>query len=124
MGDPEPIKALGEEVDGECEALPAPAEAFFGVALLRVLGELADSESTLVRSNEARINFRGHEVPRMKGISAALHEVQFQAQVRRAHPLSLKLIRLGGAELLTSLLPALATLRALLTSGIQQTKSK
>jgi transcription-repair coupling factor (superfamily II helicase) len=47
----------------------------------------------------------------MKGISAAFHEVQFQAEVRRAHPLSLKLTRLGGAELLGGLVRALATLR-------------
>ena len=81
-------------------------------------------ESVLVRGNEARITFREHAVPRMKGISAAFHEVQFQAEVRRAHPLSLKLTRLGGAELLTGLVRALATLRAQLSSGTQPTKTK
>ena len=43
----------------------------------------------------------------MKGLSAAFHEVQFQAEVRRAHPLSLKLTRLGGAQLLDGLVRAL-----------------
>jgi transcription-repair coupling factor (superfamily II helicase) len=43
----------------------------------------------------------------MKGLSAAFHEVQFQAEVRRAHPLSLKLTRLGGAPLLDGLVRAL-----------------
>ena len=46
-------------------------------------------------------------IPRMKGLSAAFHEVQFQAEVRRAHPLSLKLTRLGGAPMLDGLVRAL-----------------
>ena len=46
-----------------------------------------------------------------RAISAAFHEVQFQAEVRRAHPLSLKLTRLGGAEMLDGLVRALTTLR-------------
>ena len=71
----------------------------------------SDIESVLVRGNEARITFREHAVPRMKGISAAFHEVQFQAEVRRAHPLSLKLTRLGGAEMLDGLVRASTTLR-------------
>ena len=91
--------------------LPAPAETFLSVARLRVLGGAAEIESMLLRGNEARITFREHAVPRMKRISAAFHEVQFQAEVRRAHPLSLKLTRLGGAELLGGLVRALATLR-------------
>jgi transcription-repair coupling factor (superfamily II helicase) len=60
----------------------------------------------------------------MKAISAAFHEVQFQAEVRRAHPLSLKLTRLGGAELLGGLVRALATLRAQLTPASLQTNQK
>jgi transcription-repair coupling factor (superfamily II helicase) len=48
----------------------------------------------------------------MKGLSAAFHEVQFQAEVRRAHPLALKLTRLGGAEMLDGLVRALRGLIA------------
>ena len=105
------IEALMEEVRDRFGALPEPARVFFAVALLRVLGGASDIESVLVRGNEARITFREHAVPRMKGISAAFHEVQFQAEVRRAHPLSLKLTRLGGAEMLDGLVRALTTLR-------------
>jgi transcription-repair coupling factor (superfamily II helicase) len=61
-----------------------------------------------VRGEEARITFRDSAIPRMKGLSAAFHEVQFQAEVRRAHPLSLKLTRLGGAPLLDGLVRACA----------------
>ena len=111
MTDPAEIESLREEVRDRFGPLPAPAETFLTVARLRVLGGAAEIESMLLRGNEARITFREHAVPRMKGISAAFHEVQFQAEVRRAHPLSLKLTRLGGAELLGGLVRALATLR-------------
>ena len=47
----------------------------------------------------------------MRGISAAFHEVQFQAEVRRAHPLSLKLTRLGGASMLDGLAHALNSIQ-------------
>jgi transcription-repair coupling factor (superfamily II helicase) len=105
------IEALKSELRDRFGPLPPPAETFFDVAMLRVLGGYAQIESMLLRGNEARITFGEHAVPRMKGISAAFHEVQFQAEVRRAHPLSLKLTRLGGAELLGGLVRALATLR-------------
>jgi transcription-repair coupling factor (superfamily II helicase) len=106
------IDALQAEVRDRFGPLPEPAATFFKVAALRVLGGAVDIESMLLRGNEARITFRQHAVPRMKGISAAFHEVQFQAEVRRAHPLSLKLTRLGGAELLDGLVRALAKLRS------------
>jgi transcription-repair coupling factor (superfamily II helicase) len=110
MTDIAEIDALKAELRDRFGPVPAPAETFFRVAMLRVLGGAAQIESMLLRGNEARITFGEHAVPRMKGISAAFHEVQFQAEVRRAHPLSLKLTRLGGAELLDGLVRALTTL--------------
>ena len=47
-----------------------------------------------------------------KGLSAAFHEVQFQAEVRRTHPLSLKLTRIGGSPILDGLVRALRGLAA------------
>jgi transcription-repair coupling factor (superfamily II helicase) len=111
LTDPVDIVALRDEVRDRFGPLPEPARAFFASALLRVLAGAVDIETLLVRKNEARITFREYAVPRMKGISAAFHEVQFQAEVRRAHPLSLKLTRLGGAEMLDGLVRALTTLR-------------
>ena len=64
-------------------------------------------EGILVRGDEARITFRDSAAPRVKGLSAAFHDVQFQAEVRRAVPLSLKLTRLGGAPMLDGLVRAL-----------------
>jgi transcription-repair coupling factor (superfamily II helicase) len=104
---PEEIEALRAELRDRFGPLPAPAEAMLAMALLRVAGGTLGIEGILVRGEEARITFRDSAIPRMKGLSAAFHEVQFQAEVRRAHPLSLKLTRLGGAPLLDGLVRAL-----------------
>ena len=101
------IEALRAELRDRFGPLPAPAEAMLSMALLRVVGGALGIEGILVRGEEARITFRDSAIPRMKGLSAAFHEVQFQADVRRAHPLSLKLTRLGGAGLLDGLVRAL-----------------
>jgi transcription-repair coupling factor (superfamily II helicase) len=84
-----------------------PAEAMLALAQLRIIGGALGIEGILVRGNEARITFRDSAAPRVKGLSAAFHDVQFQAEVRRAVPLSLKLTRLGGAPLLDGLVRAL-----------------
>jgi transcription-repair coupling factor (superfamily II helicase) len=110
--DPAEIDALKAEVRDRFGPLPPAAEAFFASATLRIVGGMLGVEGLLVRGNEARVNFRDDAVPRMKGLSAAFHEVQFQAEVRRAHPLALKLTRLGGAEMLDGLVRALRSLAA------------
>jgi transcription-repair coupling factor (superfamily II helicase) len=94
--------------------LPPAAEAFFATAQLRVIGGALGVEGIIVRGDEARVTFRDSAVPRMKALGAAFHDVQFQAEIRRAHPLSLKLTRLGGAEMLPGLVRAL---RGLVPSG-------
>jgi transcription-repair coupling factor (superfamily II helicase) len=104
---PQEIEALRAELRDRFGALPPQAEAMLSMALLRVVGGTLGIEGVLVRGEEARITFRDSAIPRMKGLSAAFHEVQFQAEVRRAHPLSLKLTRLGGAPLLDGLVRAL-----------------
>jgi transcription-repair coupling factor (superfamily II helicase) len=104
------IVALQKELRDRFGPLPAPADAMLMVAQLRLLGGRVGVDSILVRGNEARVNFRDTAAPRMKGISAAFHEVQFQAEVRRAHPLSLKLTRLGGVSLLDGLVRALTSI--------------
>ena len=103
------IVALQHELRDRFGPLPKEAEAMLAVAQLRLLGAHLGIDNILVRGNEARINFRDTAAPRMKGLSAAFHEVQFQAEVRRAHPLSLKLTRLGGVPILDGLVRALTT---------------
>jgi transcription-repair coupling factor (superfamily II helicase) len=116
MTEPEAIAVLRAEVRDRFGVLPPQASHFFMSALLRVLGGRIGIETLSVRGNEARITFRGSAVPSMKGISSAFHEVQFQAEVRRAHPLSLKLTRLGGASVLDGLVHALTLIKPTPTS--------
>jgi transcription-repair coupling factor (superfamily II helicase) len=103
------IVSLRQELRDRFGPLPPQAEAMLAVAQLRLLGGHLGIDNILVRGNESRINFRDTAAPRMKGLSAAFHEVQFQAEVRRAHPLSLKLTRLGGVPILDGLVRALTT---------------
>jgi transcription-repair coupling factor (superfamily II helicase) len=112
IDEPAEIEALRAEVRDRFGPMPPAADAFFATATLRIVGGMLGVEGLLVRGNEARVNFRDDAVPRMKGMSAAFHEVQFQAEVRRAHPLALKLTRLGGAEMLDGLVRALRGLAA------------
>jgi transcription-repair coupling factor (superfamily II helicase) len=107
LTEPEGVDALIAEVRDRFGPLPPPAEVFFAVAHLRIIGGQLRVESVLVRGDEARVSFRADAVPRMKGFAAAFHEVQFQAEVRRAHPLALKLTRLGGSGMLDGLVRAL-----------------
>ena len=107
---PGALEALRAELRDRFGPLPPPAEATLALAELRLAGGALGVESILVRGDEARITFHDSAVPRMKGLSAAFHEVQFQAEVRRARPLSLKLTRLGGASILDGLARALRSL--------------
>lgn len=103
----EGIEELRAEVRDRFGPLPPPAEAFFATATLRLVGGSLGIDGILLRGDEARVTFRDTAVPRMKGLSAAFHEVQFQAEVRRTHPLSLKLTRIGGSPILDGLVRAL-----------------
>ena len=104
---PAEIEALRDELRDRFGPLPPPAEAFFAMALLRVVGGALGIEGDPGARGRSPYYLSRHAVPRMKGLSAAFHEVQFQAEVRRAHPLSLKLTRLGGAPMLDGLVRAL-----------------
>jgi transcription-repair coupling factor (superfamily II helicase) len=107
---PSEIVAIREEMRDRFGPLPPPAQAMLAAAQLRVAGGALGVEGILVRGDEARVTFRPEAVPRMKGLSAAFDEVQFRAEVRRAHPLALKLTRLGGAPILDGLVRALGSL--------------
>ena len=112
LSEPVEVDALRDELRDRFGPLPPPAQAFLAAAKLRMLGGRLGVEGILVRGEEARITFREDAVPRLKGLTAAFHDVQFQAEVRRAHPLSLKLTRQGGASLLDGLVRALGSLLA------------
>jgi transcription-repair coupling factor (superfamily II helicase) len=104
------ISALQSEVRDRFGPLPPPALALFGSATLRVVGAALGVDGVLVRASEARVSFRADALPRLKGLSTAFHDVQFQVDVKRTQPLALKLTRLGGAEMLEGLVRALRAL--------------
>jgi transcription-repair coupling factor (superfamily II helicase) len=104
------IESLRAELRDRFGPLPPSADAMLALAELRISGGLLGVEGILVRGDEARVTFRGSAAPRVKGLSAAFHDVQFQAEVRRAVPLALKLTRLGGAPMLDGLVRALRSL--------------
>lgn len=104
------IAAIRTEVRDRFGPLPAEADHYFALSALRRLGAPLGIEGILVRGDEARVNFRADALPRLKPLSAAFREVQFQVDVRRVQPLSLKLTRLGGSSIVDGLLHALRTI--------------
>lgn len=107
---PGAIAEVRAEVRDRFGPLPPEADRYFALAALRHLGGPLGIEGMLVRGDEARVNFSPDALPRLKPLSAAFREVQFQVDVRRVQPLSLKLTRLGGSPILDGLLHALKTI--------------
>jgi transcription-repair coupling factor (superfamily II helicase) len=105
---PGEIAAVREELRDRFGPLPPEAERLLLVTELRALGARTGLEAVLVRGDEARLTFRRDAHPRMAGLTAALDAVQFEADVRRAVPLSLRLRRLGGEAMGPGLVRALA----------------
>jgi transcription-repair coupling factor (superfamily II helicase) len=77
-----------------------------------VVGAALGLQHVLVRGNEARLTFREGTTPRMAALSAALDDVQLAADVRRTVPLSLRLERLGGEQIVPALVRALRVVAA------------
>ncbi|OLC07672.1 MAG: transcription-repair coupling factor [Gemmatimonadetes bacterium 13_1_40CM_70_11] len=103
------IQAVREELRDRFGPLPDDAQRLLLVAELRALGARVGLETVLVRGDEARLTFRRDAHPRLAGLTAALDAVQFEADVRRAHPLALRLRRLGGEAIGPGLARALMT---------------
>ncbi len=101
------IPPVREELRDRFGPLPPEAERLLLVAELRALGAQAGLETVLIKGDEARLTFRRDAVPRLAGLQVALERVQFEADVRRAVPLSLRLRRLGGETIGPGLVRAL-----------------
>jgi transcription-repair coupling factor (superfamily II helicase) len=104
---PGEIEAVRDELRDRFGRLPASAERLLLVAELRALGAQAGLETVLIKGDEARLTFRRDASPRLAGLQVALEAVQFEADVRRAVPLSLRLRRLGGESIGPGLVRAL-----------------
>jgi transcription-repair coupling factor (superfamily II helicase) len=90
------IQAVREELRDRFGPVPPDADRLLLVAELRALGARAGLETVLITGDEARLTFRRDAAPRLARLQVALEAVQFEADVRRAVPLSLRLRRLGG----------------------------
>jgi transcription-repair coupling factor (superfamily II helicase) len=101
------IQAVREELRDRFGPVPDDAQRLLLVAELRALGAQLGLETVLLRGDEARLTFRRDARPRLAGLTAALDAVQFEADVRRATPLSLRLRRLGGEAIGPGLVRAL-----------------
>jgi transcription-repair coupling factor (superfamily II helicase) len=101
------IQAVREELRDRFGPLPQEAERLLLVAELRALGARLGLETVLIKGDEARLTFRRDATPRLAGLQVALEAVQFDADVRRAVPLSLRLRRLGGESIGPGLVRAL-----------------
>jgi transcription-repair coupling factor (superfamily II helicase) len=103
----EELDELRQELRERFGPPPAEAERLLDLSRLRVLGARLGLEHVLVRGDEARLTFRQGVTPRLAGLTSALDDVQLAAEVRRTLPLSLRLIRLGGEDLIRALVRAL-----------------
>jgi len=102
-----PVDELRDELRERFGALPPEAEHLLDLSRLRVLGAALAIQHILVRGDEARLTFRQGATPRLAGLTSALDDVQLSAEVRRTVPLSLKLVRLGGEDIIPALVRAL-----------------
>jgi transcription-repair coupling factor (superfamily II helicase) len=101
------IQAVREELRDRFGPLPDAAQRLILVSELRALGARLGLEMVLVKGDEARLTFRRDARPRLAGLTVALDAVQFEAEVRRAAPLSVRLRRLGGETIGPGLVRAL-----------------
>jgi transcription-repair coupling factor (superfamily II helicase) len=105
------IQAVREELRDRFGPLPVEAVRLLLVSELRALGAQVGLATVLVKGDEARLTFRGGAQPRLARLTAALDAVQFEAEVRRAAPLSLRLRRLGGEAVGPGLVRALTAVQ-------------
>jgi transcription-repair coupling factor (superfamily II helicase) len=104
---PGEIDELRQELRERFGPLPEVAEHLLDLTRLRVIGAPLGIQHVLVRGEEARVSFRAGTTPRMARLTAALDHVQLAADVRRTVPLSLRLVRLGGENIIPALVRAL-----------------
>jgi transcription-repair coupling factor (superfamily II helicase) len=101
------IDGLRDELRERFGPLPLMAETLLDMARLRVVGAALGLQNVLVRGDEARLTYRPGTAPRLAGLTTALDDVQLAAEVRRTVPLSLRLLRLGGEQIVPALVRAL-----------------
>ncbi len=104
------LEQLRRELKDRYGPLPWEVETLLETAALRLLGTELGIERILVRSWDARLNFRSGIVPRMAALQRIFTEYQLEVELQRTFPLSLTLHRRGPENVATMLIRALQAL--------------
>jgi transcription-repair coupling factor (superfamily II helicase) len=105
------IESLRLELADRFGPLPPEVERLLDATILRVLGRIVGVERILIRSGSARVTFRDDVVPKMAVLEGPLRQRRARVEVRRVHPLSLRLEHDGPESITETLTVALAALR-------------
>jgi transcription-repair coupling factor (superfamily II helicase) len=105
------IDAMRLELADRFGPLPPEVERLLDATVLRVLGRAVGVDRILVRGGSARINFREDVVPKMAVLEGPLRQRRTRVEVRRMHPLSLRLEQEGIESITETLTVALSALR-------------
>jgi len=106
------VEAMRRELADRFGPVPREVERLLDAATLRVLGRDVGVERILVRERSARVTFREGVVPRMAVLEGPLSQRHASAEVRRLHPLSVRLEQVGPEPIQETLMLALAALRS------------
>jgi len=104
------IESLRLELADRFGPLPPEVEHLLDATILRVLGRAVGVDRILVRAGSARISFREDVVPRIAALEAPLRQRQARIEIRRVHPLSLRLEQDGSDSITETLAVALTAL--------------
>jgi transcription-repair coupling factor (superfamily II helicase) len=105
------IDALRLELTDRFGPLPTEVERLMDATILRVLGRAVGVDRILVKGKSARVTFRDDVVPRMAVLEGPLRQRGARIEVRRVHPLSLRLEQETSESITATLAVALAALR-------------
>jgi len=105
------IESMRLELADRFGALPPEVERLMDATILRVLGRAVGVDRILVRAGSARVSFRDDVVPKMSVLEGPLRQRRARIEIRRVHPLSLRLEQEGLESVTETLTVALAALR-------------
>jgi transcription-repair coupling factor (superfamily II helicase) len=106
------IESMRLELADRFGPLPTEVERLMDATILRVLGRDVGVARILVRAGSARVTFRDDVVPMMSVLEEPLRQRRTQVEIRRIHPLSLRLEHDGPESITETLTVALAALRS------------
>ncbi|MDH3205104.1 MAG: transcription-repair coupling factor [Gemmatimonadota bacterium] len=106
------IESMRLELVDRFGPLPPEVERLMDATILRVLGRDVGVARILVRAGSARVTFREDVVPKMAVLESPLRQRRARIEIRRVHPLSLRLEHDGSESITETLTVALAALKS------------